>query len=155
MNRVVSALSLLTDPRSRPCAPQLRRKGKYVSVHASRDFAAGDEALVSYHGRAPPTLFHNFLCYGFVPQAVSYPTLFPWDDSSGPAELQKLVEQWSEHMGAVKAGAEALGAVTDGEPPRKAIARSLLTHERRMAVEQLVALKKRLKALSESSVEVS
>ena len=47
-----------------------------------------------------------------------------------------------------KTRSDELGALgDDAAAPRRAIARQLFNHERRMAVEQLVALKKRLKAL--------
>ena len=41
----------------------LRQEDGYIQCMASRDFEAGEEALVNYHGRGKPSLFSNFLAY--------------------------------------------------------------------------------------------
>lgn len=42
----------------------------FFEIRASRNFAAGEEALVSYH-QDKPSLHQNFLAYGFVPDKVA------------------------------------------------------------------------------------
>lgn len=136
----------------------VRRADGYINVHASRDFKAGEEALVSYHGRRAPGLYTEFLAYGYVPigDAVEYPTLFPWDVSTPEDELQRLLAQWTQHMqdvsgkglpGKPEEASESAAGGGGSAAARLASVQTLLQHEKRMAVEQAVAIKKRLVAM--------
>ena len=74
----------------------------YINVHASKDFAEGEEALVNYAGRgSKPGLYATFLAYGYVPSAAEYPTLYPWDESTSAEELEVLLAKCTEHLQAV------------------------------------------------------
>lgn len=143
----------------------VRRADGYINVHASRDFKAGEEALVSYHGRQAPGLYTEFLAYGYVPtgSGVEYPTLFPWDASTSEAELTHLLVQWTQHVqdvsvsgknlpsSALDEATESAAAGGGSGAARLAAAQTLLQHEKRMAVEQAVAIKKRLAALKQQA----
>lgn len=136
----------------------VRRADGYINIHASRDFEKGEEALVSYHGRRAPGLYTEFLAYGYVPQeGVEYPQLFPWNDTTPEPALQGLLERWTKHMQAVSSKGlpvaediESYAAAQGGggsDAARLSVARNILQHEKRMAVEQAVAIKKRLAAM--------
>lgn len=134
----------------------LRQEDGYIQCMASRDFEAGEEALVNYHGRGKPSLFSNFLAYGFVPEEVEYPSLFPCGADDPADKMRAALEKWSEH-GKTLASAPALqgdGAAADADsalpadPARRlAIARRLLTHEREMTTTNVSSLRRRLLAL--------
>ena len=75
---------------------------------------------------------------------------FPWDAGTDTDNLRELLERWKGHMQELSEAEGQLGGAkdaTDAEPVRRAVARALLAHEKQMAVEQAVAVKKRLKEL--------
>ena len=121
---------------------------RYISVHATRAFDEGEEALVSYHGKAPPSLYSNFLAYGYVAAMCTYPPLFPWDaKGSETEELQALLEKWEEHAKALEEAPllkEEDGDMRDDTARRKAIAKALIRHEATMSEGEAAALKKAL-----------
>ena len=110
---------------------------------------------MSYHGKdKPPELFSNFFAYGFVPETgVTYPNLWPWDERTGVDALSALLTTLQAHVKAIAASpafAEASTLEDEDMLRRRAIARQLLTHERSMALEQAVRVKRRLVSLESS-----
>ena len=129
----------------------------YINVHASRTFEEGEEALVSYHGKSAPSLFSNFLAYGFVPtNGVAYPErLDPWDSSTDEETLHAIMARWQTHISALSAASVMTDSATaasatssegmDNDLARRtAIARELLTHERCMAIAEIAAIEKHI-----------
>jgi len=113
----------------------------HISLHATRDFKEGEEALISYHGSKAPGLFANFLAYGFVPDIVSYDELLPYlQGDTDAANLAWLLQ----HL-------EALPAEVPDEdgsdvPYRRAMANKLLRHERAMTLEHIERIKQQMES---------
>ena len=103
---------------------------------------------MSYHGKAPPSLYSNFLAYGYVAAKCTYPPLFPWDaKGSETEELQALLEKWEGHAKALEEAPllkEEDGDMRDDTARRKAIAKALIRHEATMSEGEAAALKKAL-----------